>query len=47
MNNQINKNTIKTRDNDAAIINTAIRLAADESNVMNKPTTYQRAQVGK
>ena len=36
MNNQINKCIIKTRDNDAAIINTAIELADDECNVMKK-----------
>ena len=47
MNTQINKYITKTRDNDAEIINTAIKLADDESNVMNKPTIYQRAQVGK
>ena len=47
MNNQINKNTIKNRDNDSAIVNTAIKLADDERNVINKPKIRQRAQVGK
>ena len=47
MNNEINKCIIKTMDNDAAIINTAIELADDECNVMNKITILQRSQVGK
>ena len=47
LNNQIDKNIIKTRDNDAAIINAAIELADDERSTMNKPTIHQRDQVGK
>ena len=47
MNNQIKKYIIKTRDNDAAIINTTIEIADDERNIMNKPTICQRDQVGK
>ena len=38
---------IKTRDNDTAITNAAMELEDDESSVINKPTIYQRAQVGK
>ena len=38
---------IRTRDNDAAIINTAIELSDDERKVMNKPTICQRSQLGK
>ena len=45
--NQINKYIIKTRDNDAAITNIAIKPADDERNIMNKPTILQRDQVGK
>ena len=47
MNNQINKYIIKARYNDAAIINTTIKLAGDECKVMNKPTIRQRDQVDK
>ena len=47
MNNQINKYIIKARDNDTAIINTVIKLADYERNVMNKPTILQRDQVYK
>ena len=47
MKNQIDKNIIKTRDNEAAIINAVIELADDERIVMNKPTIHQRYQVGK
>ena len=47
MNNQIKKYITKARDNDAAIINTTIKLAHDERNIMNKPTIRQRAQVDK
>ena len=47
MNNQINKYIIKTKYNDAAIINTAIELSDDERNVINKPKILQRAQLGK
>ena len=47
MNNQIDKNTIKTKDNDTAIINAAIKLADDERSTMNKTTIHQRSQVGK
>ena len=46
-NNQINKYIIKNRDNDAEIINTAIKLADDERNVTNKPKIRQRDHVGK
>ena len=45
MNNQIDKNIIKTRDNDAEIINATIELADDERSVMNKPKIHQRAQL--
>ena len=38
---------IKNRDNDAAIINTAIKIEDDERNVMNITTIHQRAHVGK
>ena len=34
-------------DNDAAIINTAINLADDERNLMNKPTIHQRSHIEK
>ena len=47
MNNQIHKYIINTRYNDTAIINTAIKIADDECNVMNKSRIYQRDQVGK
>ena len=47
MNNQIDKNIIKAKDNDAAIIIAAIELADDERSVMNKTTIHQRVQVGK
>ena len=47
MNNRINKYIIKDRDNDAAIINTAIKLAYSERSVMNKPTIHQISQVEK
>ena len=47
MNNQINKCIIKTRDNDAAIINTVIEQAYDKCNLMNKIRILQRSQVGK
>ena len=40
INNQINKYIIKTRDNDVAIINTAIKIVDDEGNVMNKPKIH-------
>ena len=46
-NNQINKYMLNNRDNDAAIINTAIKLADDERNVMNKLTIRHRYHVGK
>ena len=36
-NNQINKYITKNRDDDAEIINTAIKLADDELNIINKP----------
>ena len=45
MNNQINKYITKARDNDAEIINTAIKLSDDERNVMNKQTICHIAQV--
>ena len=47
MYNQIYKYITKTRDNDSAIINTAIKIADDDHKVMKKPTILQRAQVGK
>ena len=47
MTNQINKHILKAKDNDGAIINTAIKLADNERNVMNKRTIHQRAQVEK
>ena len=47
MNTHIKKYIIKTKDNDATIINTAIKLADDECNVMNNSTIRQRAQLGK
>ena len=47
MNNKIYKNIIKAKDNDTAIINTAIKLAYDECSVMKKTTIHQRSQVGK
>ena len=46
-NNHIKNYIIKNRDDDAAIINTAIKLVDDEHNVMNKTTIRQRAHVGK
>ena len=42
--NQINRHIIKAKDNSAAIINTAIKLADNERNVMNKTTIHQRDQ---
>ena len=36
INNQINKYIIRAKDNDAAIINTAIKLADDERSVLKK-----------
>ena len=47
MNNQIDKNIIKAKDNDAAIINATLELADDERSAMNKTTIHKRAQVGK
>ena len=47
MNKQIDKNIIKAEDNDAAIINAAIKIPDDEHNTMNKTSIHQRAQVGK
>ena len=47
MNKQIDKNIIKAEDNDAAIINAAIKLAYDERNARNKTTILQRYQVDK
>ena len=47
MTNQINKHILKAKDNDAAISNTAIKLADDERNVMDKTTIHQRAQLDK
>ena len=44
MNNQIEKIIIKTRDNDAAIINTAIKIVDNERSVMGKKI-HQRDQV--
>ena len=46
MTNQINKHILKAKDNDAAISNTAIKLADDERNVMDKKI-HQRAQLDK
>ena len=46
-NNKINKYISKDRDHDTAIINTAIKLADDEHNIMKKPTINQRSQVEK
>ena len=48
MTSQINKHIIKAKDNDTAIINTAIKLAADERNAMNKTTmmTYDSCANG-
>ena len=47
MSKKIDKNIIKAKDNDAAIINAAIKLADDERSVMDKTTSHQRTQVGK
>ena len=47
INNHINTYIIEARDNDAATINTVIKLADDERNVMNKPTIHQRSHIGK
>ena len=47
MNKQIEKNIIKSEDNNTAIINTTIELSDDERSTMNKTTIHQRAQVGK
>ena len=47
MNKQIYKNKIKAEDNEAKIINAAIKLADDKRSAMKKTTTHQRAQVGK
>ena len=44
MTNQINKHISKAKDNDAEIVNAAIKLAEDERNVINKTTIHQRAQ---
>ena len=46
-NNQIENCIINNRDNDEAIINTAIKLGDDERSVINKPTILQRAHLGK
>ena len=46
MNKQIEKNIIKAKDNDTAIINAAIKLADDERSAMKKSTIHQIAQVG-
>ena len=47
MNNKIDKNIIKAKDNDAAIINAPIELANYERSVMNKTTIQQIFQEGK
>ena len=47
MNNKIDKNIIKAKDNDAAIINASIELSNYERSVMNKTTIHQRVQEGK
>ena len=47
MNKQIDKNIIKAKDNEAAIINAVIELANIEGSTMNKTTIHHRDQVGK
>ena len=47
MKNQIDKNIIKDEDNDAAIIDAAIKLADDERSARNKTIIHQKYQIGK
>ena len=47
MKKQTDKNIIKAKYNDAAIIYATIELADDERSAMNKTTIHQRDQVGK
>ena len=47
MNKQIDKKIIKAEDDNAAIINSAIKLEDDERSARNKTTIHQRAQLGK
>ena len=47
MNRQIYKNIINDEDNDAEIINAAIKLVDDERSARNKTTIHKRHQVGK